>query len=357
MDWFGSLPDEVICYILSFLTTKEAALTSVLSQRWLNLWTLVPNLDVDDSVFLHPEEGKRERDGMLQSFMDFVDRVLAVQGGDSPVKKFSLKCQTGIDKGLLHHDVTDKCGDACDCISREDKGRSPLSCPVKKLQVRGFRGTVREKEMIRHFLEYFPCLDEMEMDAEENDSTNFEVPRLLKVLAYKLHDVVSTEVVRHSKIWVRSGSCSETQMDDIYSEFAPRNKECIYDMFFIMRRASSPVPPPLREEMSDQGDLQMQLDAANAKLADLKERQQEQEAQRAGYEAQMAGYEAMFDIIVDQNPLLESAWRDRERAKAASSGQEMTEKKRDYDVLFEIILEQNPMLASAIQARHPGIGR
>ncbi|KAF2616432.1 hypothetical protein F2Q68_00041758 [Brassica cretica] len=68
MDLVSSLPEEVLCHILSFMSTKEAALTSVLSKRWLSLWTLVPNLDVDDSVFLHPEEGR-----------------------------FSLKCKTGID--------------------------------------------------------------------------------------------------------------------------------------------------------------------------------------------------------------------------------------------------------------------
>ncbi|XP_033129510.1 F-box protein At3g03040 isoform X4 [Brassica rapa] len=96
MDRIGSLPDEVLSHILSSLTTKEAAITSILSKRWRNLFTLVPYLDIDDSVFLNPEEGKRERDGILQSFMDFVDKVLASQG-DTPIKKFSLKCKTGID--------------------------------------------------------------------------------------------------------------------------------------------------------------------------------------------------------------------------------------------------------------------
>ncbi|KAG7561376.1 F-box-like domain superfamily [Arabidopsis thaliana x Arabidopsis arenosa] len=589
MDRISSLPDELLCHILAFFTTKEAALTSVLSKRWLNLWTLVPNLEIDDSAFLHPEEGKRERDEILQSFMDFVDRVLAVQG-DSPIKKFSLKCQTGIDtdrvnpwicnvlhrgvsdlelflefprynydspsedeyflpkemfvsrtlvelklrskfgvdwwrgsrgtflpmlksldintdrislgeklemflpsfpvleelymadfdwsesdesasstclrkltiyggfddlknlksisfdtpslvfldysdfvaedyptvnltnlvdarlnlivsddqielirapndenevlmrlrnvwklisgirnvqklcfsadtlellslccesipvfnnlkflriksnedrgwqampvllrncphletlvlEGLLHN-VTDKCGDACDCISREDKGGSLLSCPVKKLHVRGFRGTIREKEMIRHFLESFPCLEEMEIDAEENDSTNVELPKVLKIV-YNLHEEDSTEIVRCQQLFsygssIQSGDLSQTQMDEIYFEFAPRNKGRIYDMFIIMHGASSPVPPPPPQEMS-QDYLQMQLDAANAKLAELKERQRDQEAK-------LAGYEAMFDMIVDQNPMLASALRareanDSERAKA-SSGQE-----------------------------------
>ncbi|CAH2060484.1 unnamed protein product [Thlaspi arvense] len=38
-------------------------------------------------------------------------------------------------KGLLHR-VTDKCGDSCICISPEEKGRSLVSCPVKRLETR-----------------------------------------------------------------------------------------------------------------------------------------------------------------------------------------------------------------------------
>lgn len=96
MDLFSKLPDEVISHILSSLPTKEAASTSVLAKKWRYLFAFVPSLDFDDSDFLHPEEGKREKDGILQSFMDFVDRVLALQG-DSPIKKFSLNVKTGID--------------------------------------------------------------------------------------------------------------------------------------------------------------------------------------------------------------------------------------------------------------------
>ncbi|ESQ44188.1 hypothetical protein EUTSA_v10005926mg [Eutrema salsugineum] len=102
MDRVSSRPDELLCHVLSFLPTKQAALTPVLSKRWLNLWKLVPNLDIDDSVFLHPEEGKGERDGIRQSFVDFVDRVLAMQG-DSPIKNFSLKCIT-----CVHPDIVNR---------------------------------------------------------------------------------------------------------------------------------------------------------------------------------------------------------------------------------------------------------
>ncbi|XP_010485636.1 PREDICTED: F-box/LRR-repeat protein At3g03030-like [Camelina sativa] len=102
MDLLSSLPEDVRCHILSFLTTKEAALTSLLSKKWRNQFALVPNLDFDDSEFLYLEEGKWDRDDddddddddILESFMGFVDRVLALQG-TSPIRKFSLKCQSG----------------------------------------------------------------------------------------------------------------------------------------------------------------------------------------------------------------------------------------------------------------------
>ncbi|CAN6922551.1 unnamed protein product [Brassica oleracea] len=85
MDLLSALPDDVRSHILSFLTTKEAALTSVLSKKWRYLFTRVPILDVDDSVFPYPE-----------GFMDFVDRVLSLQG-DSPIERFTLKCEDGVD--------------------------------------------------------------------------------------------------------------------------------------------------------------------------------------------------------------------------------------------------------------------
>ncbi|EOA18249.1 hypothetical protein CARUB_v10006741mg, partial [Capsella rubella] len=76
MDLISDLPEEILCHILSFLTTKEVALTSVLSKRWRGLIALVPNLDIVHYDF-------------RKSFMDFVDRVLALQG-NSPIKRFYL---------------------------------------------------------------------------------------------------------------------------------------------------------------------------------------------------------------------------------------------------------------------------
>ena len=52
-------------------------------------------------------------------------------------------------QGLLHY-VTDKCGDACGCISREDKGRSLTSCPVKVIEIKGFQGKKKEMHMLTY---------------------------------------------------------------------------------------------------------------------------------------------------------------------------------------------------------------
>ncbi|KAJ1382089.1 Leucine-rich repeat domain superfamily [Sesbania bispinosa] len=47
-DRISTLPDEVLCHILSFLPTEEAIATSLLSRRWRSLWYSVPTLNFDD---------------------------------------------------------------------------------------------------------------------------------------------------------------------------------------------------------------------------------------------------------------------------------------------------------------------
>ncbi|KAK4428009.1 F-box/LRR-repeat protein [Sesamum alatum] len=93
IDRISSLPDEVLCHILSFLPTKYAVATSILSTKWKNLFPLIPNLRLrlDDSLLLHPESAPET---YLISFMNFVDRLLNVTLHDVPsIYTFCLICQ------------------------------------------------------------------------------------------------------------------------------------------------------------------------------------------------------------------------------------------------------------------------
>ncbi|XP_049349526.1 FBD-associated F-box protein At5g38590-like [Solanum verrucosum] len=52
-DRISQLPDDILVYILSFLTIKEATYTSLLSKRWLPVWKYIPRLDFDATEPLH----------------------------------------------------------------------------------------------------------------------------------------------------------------------------------------------------------------------------------------------------------------------------------------------------------------
>ncbi|KAH0892243.1 hypothetical protein HID58_054672 [Brassica napus] len=141
---------------------------------------------------------------------------------------------------------------------------------------------------------------------------------------------VSTETVVESK------SMSQTQMEEISSQF-PRNNRNKYNFVYILHGAPPPPPP---QEMS-QDYLKEQLDAAKTKLAELNEE----------YKERQRVHDAMFDRIVEQNPMIASALKARQSATEGSEASNDQEKKRDFKALFEIIAELNPDLASVLRAR------
>ncbi|XP_040374743.1 putative FBD-associated F-box protein At5g56440 [Rosa chinensis] len=83
-DRISGLPDAILFHIISFLETRDAVKTFLLSHRWNNVWTYVPNLEVYVSS---PKYDSDEHVGQA----GFVDRVLLFRNL-SNIHKFRLIC-------------------------------------------------------------------------------------------------------------------------------------------------------------------------------------------------------------------------------------------------------------------------
>jgi hypothetical protein len=86
----GDLPEEVLRHILSFLLTKDAVRTSVLSKRWEYLWASIPDLDFEQ-YFL-------DKRNIL---MNFVERVLCLRDSYA-INRFTLTCDVLLDASRVN---------------------------------------------------------------------------------------------------------------------------------------------------------------------------------------------------------------------------------------------------------------
>lgn len=103
MDRNRSLPNEIICHIVSFLSARETVFTTVLSKRFQNLFTIIPNLQFDDR-----DIADSDTDKIQGSFTDFVDGVLALPVS-SRVRNFSIKFVKSVDPAQYAHINRDLC--------------------------------------------------------------------------------------------------------------------------------------------------------------------------------------------------------------------------------------------------------
>jgi hypothetical protein len=86
-DYISSLPDSVLGKILSFLQTKEAFATTILSRRWKNLCYSVPALRF---------EGKIEDSASNLKFLDFLYSQMMVRDSDLPITDFIFHMIYGV---------------------------------------------------------------------------------------------------------------------------------------------------------------------------------------------------------------------------------------------------------------------
>ncbi|KAF8653834.1 hypothetical protein HU200_061959 [Digitaria exilis] len=56
-DRLSALSNELLCHVFSFLRSRQAVQTTILSKRWLDLWHSVPAIDLDITDF--SESGRR----------------------------------------------------------------------------------------------------------------------------------------------------------------------------------------------------------------------------------------------------------------------------------------------------------
>ena len=98
MDRLSQLPDDLLIKILSFVPTKCAVATSILSKRWLSLWTLVASLVFED---FSEEEDEEINEIHVRSLSQFVSGTLLFTQSSCPRKVLILTARQNVALGRL----------------------------------------------------------------------------------------------------------------------------------------------------------------------------------------------------------------------------------------------------------------
>ncbi|CAA7061918.1 unnamed protein product [Microthlaspi erraticum] len=152
-DLISSLPEPLLCHILSFLTTEEAVWASVLSSRWRYLWKWVPRLELDSHDFTNDK-----------TCVAFIDEFLHLQG-KSYLREFKLT----IDQD---DELTNPENDASlygPCLSRVDK-RKIQHFQVETRKGRWSRSDETETPLTLSVCESLVCLKLHFVELKDSES-------------------------------------------------------------------------------------------------------------------------------------------------------------------------------------------
>ncbi|XP_078179082.1 F-box/FBD/LRR-repeat protein At1g13570-like isoform X1 [Carex rostrata] len=84
-DFISNIPEELRVEILSYLSTRDAVQTCILSSKWRYTWTLIPEITIKQADFDFPNARSRITRSRL---VKFVDVLLYLH--DGPIFKFEL---------------------------------------------------------------------------------------------------------------------------------------------------------------------------------------------------------------------------------------------------------------------------
>ncbi|KAL6554260.1 hypothetical protein OROMI_019933 [Orobanche minor] len=185
IDRLSALPDDVVCYILSFLPTKQSMATSILSSRWRFLWTHVPILDFPFTSFSLSDVSVIDT-----THSDIIHRVILLHRAEklNSFSFFSIRCteyqletwiNIAIDRNVRNLDICPSkrvrlprhlftCKTLVElkltnCNNRPLINVAAVSLPsLKKLHLCGVRFQVEED--IAHLLSGCPVLEHLVVD-------------------------------------------------------------------------------------------------------------------------------------------------------------------------------------------------